>query len=87
MLVARLLVEKLGFEEVGHLAGAGTVVIAVEAEVLFRLLDAALGYVELLTGFHYAVPGVLHTDGEQLGVVGELVLRLLVGDFLAFYGM
>ena len=59
MLVARLLIKQLGFEQVGHLAGAGMVVIAVEAEVLFRLLDAALGYVELLTGLHYAVPGVL----------------------------
>ena len=60
------------------------VVVAVQAQVLVGLLDAPLGYVELQTGFQYAVPGVLHTDGEQLGVVGELVLRLLVGDFLAF---
>ena len=41
--VASLLIEQLGFEEVGHARSAGAIIVAVEAEVFLSLLDAALG--------------------------------------------
>ena len=41
LFVAGLLVEQLGFEEVGHLRGACLIEVAVQAEVLFCLFLAA----------------------------------------------
>ena len=87
LFVAGLLVEQLGFEEVGHLRGACLIEVAVQAEVLFCLFDAALGDVELLTGFLDVVLGFLHADHQQLGVIGQLFLCLLVLDLLALDGV
>ena len=47
-VVERLLEKELGFEQVAHLGDSRPVVIAVQAEVLFCLLDATLGYLKLL---------------------------------------
>ena len=87
MFVARLLIEKLGFKQVGHLAGSSTIIITMDAQVFFSLFYATPGYDQLLPGFLNIVPSVLHTDLQQLGVVGQLVLRLLVGYFLALDGV
>ena len=69
MLVNRLLIEQLGFEEIGHARGASAIVVAIQAEVLLSLFDAASGEQELLVRFLYPVPGVLHTDLQELGIV------------------
>ena len=87
LTVAGLLIEQLGFEEVGHLRSACLIEVTVQAEVLVGLLDAALGDVELLSGFLDVVVGFLHADAQQLGVVGELCLCLLVLDLLALDGV
>ena len=47
-MVERLLVEQLSFEQVTHLRGACLVVVTVQAKVLFGLLNASLGNLELL---------------------------------------
>ena len=67
--VVGLLIEQLGFEEVGHLDGAGAVIVASAAEILFGLFDAALCDVELLTSLDDVVPGILHPYLEQFGLV------------------
>ena len=87
MLVKSLLVEHLGFEQVGHLAGACTIVVTVQAKVLFGLPDATLCDGELLLGLNDTVAGVLHTNLLQLGIVGELLLGFLLLNLAALDGM
>ena len=87
LFVAGLLVKELGFEQIGHLRGACLVEVAVQAEVLFCLFDAALGDVELLSGFFDVIICFLHANHQEFGIIGELCLCLLVFDLLAFDGV
>jgi len=77
MTVEGLLIEQLGFEQVAHLRGAGTIVVAVQAQVLLSLFDAVLSNVEELSGLNNTIPGVLHTDLQEMSLV-----ELLVDSFL-----
>jgi len=85
--VHRLLVEHLGLEQVGHRRGSRIIKVAVQAQVLVGLLDALLGNLELLLGFLDAVPGILHPDLQQFGIVGHLLDGLLVLHLLAAHSL
>ena len=67
--VASLLIEQLGLEQIAHRRRAGTVVVAVQTEVFFGLLDAAAGNLYQLTGLVGIVPCFLQADAEQLSIV------------------
>ena len=65
-LVLRLLIQELSLQEVGHLGGSCLIVVAVQTQILLGLLYTALGKKQLLVGFLHTVPGILHTNLQQL---------------------
>ena len=80
ILVAALLVEGLRFEQVAHGAGAGVVVVGLQAEVLRSLADGLDGYLHLLVGVGHGVPRVLHVDDQQFAAVAQAVLVVAHGQ-------
>ena len=61
VLIARLLIQQLSLEQIAHTRGAGAIVVAIQAQILFGLFDAALGQQQLLATLLYPIPCVLHT--------------------------
>ena len=64
--VERLLIEQLSLQQVAHLRGARLIIVTIQAQILLGLLNAALGYQELLARLLDVVPGVIHTYLQQL---------------------
>ena len=85
--VAGLLIKQLGLEQIAHRRRAGTVVVAVQSQVFFGLLDTAAGNLYQLTGFVGIVPRLLQANAEQLSVILELLLSLLQLNLLVLHGM
>ena len=78
--VAALLVEALRLQQVAHGAGAGMVIVGLQAEVLRSLADGLDGYLHLLVGVGHGVPRVLHVDDQQLAAVAQAVFVVAHGQ-------
>ena len=87
MLVAGLLIEQLCFEQIGHSTGTGTIEITVQAQIFFSLLDATTGNAQLSVGLLHIVPSLLHTNLQQLCIVGKLRFGFLLLDLAALDGV
>ena len=87
MLVERLLVEQLGFEQVGHFSNTSFVIVAIKAQVFCGQLNTTLSQEQLLIRFLYPIPGILHTNLKQLGIIFQLFYSFLVLNLAALNGV
>ena len=58
-----------------------------QTQVFLGLLNTALSELELLVSFLDTIPGILHTDLQQFGIVGQLFLSLLMLYLAALDGV
>jgi hypothetical protein len=87
ILVQGLLAKQLSLEQVAHGAGTGTIAVAIQAQVLLSLLVGLLGKLQLLLCLNDIVACLLHSDGKQLGIIGQLFLSLLLFNLPTLDGM